>query len=79
MPSPTFLTYAEAADLLGVTEHWLRKAVREKRVAHSRLSDRVIRFTPEDIESIREASRVTPEAKPSKRGPTPSRRGKGAA
>jgi excisionase family DNA binding protein len=74
MPSPTFLTYAEAADRLGVTEHWLRKAVREKRVAHSRLSDRVIRFTAEDIDAIREASRVAPEAKASKSGPTPSRR-----
>jgi excisionase family DNA binding protein len=76
MPSqPTFLTYAEAAELLGVTEHWLRKAVREQRVAHSRLSDRVIRFTPEDIEAIRAASRVEPKAtKPTKSGPTPSRR-----
>jgi excisionase family DNA binding protein len=74
MPSPTFLTYAEAAERLGVTEHWLRQAVRKKRVAHSRLSDRVIRFTPEDIDAIREAARVNPETTPTKSGPTPSRR-----
>ena len=75
MPSPTFLTYGEAAQLLGVSEHWLKRAVREQRVAHSRLSDRVIRFTEADIEAIREASRVEPKAvKAPKSGPTPSRR-----
>ena len=68
--TPVFMEYSEAAQLLGVTEHWLRKAVREKTVAHSRLSDRVVRFTDEDIAAIRERSRVEPEA-PQKSDPTP--------
>ena len=73
--TPVFMEYAEAAQLLGVTEHWLRKAVREKAVAHSRLSDRVVRFTDEDIAAIRERSRVEPEAPQEKSSaPKPSRR-----
>lgn len=71
-----FMTYAEAAEALGggVTEHWLRKAVRERRVAHSRLSDRVIRFTVDDLAAIRESARVEPTEKPKATGPAPSRR-----
>ena len=74
--TPVFMEYAEAAQLLGVTEHWLRKAVREKTVAHSRLSDRVVRFTDEDIAAIRERSRVEPEAprEKSSTAPKPTRR-----
>jgi hypothetical protein len=72
--APLFLTYQQAAERLGVTAHWLRQAVAAERVAHSRLSAKVVRFTESDIESIREASRVEPKAPPKKSGPTPSRR-----
>lgn len=73
--TPVFMEYAEAAQLLGVTEHWLRKAVRDKAVAHSRLSDRVVRFTDEDIAAIRERARVEPQAPQSETpAPKPSRR-----
>ena len=71
------MDYAEAAAALGggITEHWLRKAVRERRIPHTRMSDRVIRFTESDIRSIFEQHRVEPapvEA-PRKSTPTPTR------
>lgn len=72
---PTFMGYAEVAALLGVTEHWLRKQVREGRIPHTKLSDRVIRFTPADIEALTTAKRVEPTAKVEKKAaPTKRRR-----
>lgn len=75
--APIFMGLDEAAALLNVSEHWLRKAVRNRAVAHSKLSDRVVRFTAEDIAAIREQSRVEPEQAPQaskSAAPTPSRR-----
>jgi excisionase family DNA binding protein len=73
---PKLMTYAEAAEVLGgaVTENWLRTAVREKRIPHTRLSDRVIRFTEADLLAFYEQSRVEPAPAPRKSsGPRPSR------
>jgi excisionase family DNA binding protein len=43
-------TMAEAADLIGVTETFLRDAVTERRIRHRRLGKgRGVRFTREDL------------------------------
>jgi hypothetical protein len=87
MPSPEpqspikLMTYAEAAERLddAVTEHWLRVAVRENRIPHTRLSDRVIRFTEDDLLEVLKQARVEPQPVPRKQsGPTPSRRKRSA-
>lgn len=79
MPEPTppkLLTHAEAAAFLGngVTEHWLRSEVRARRIPHTRLSDRIIRFTEADLLALLEQSRVEPTAAPqAPTGPTPTK------
>lgn len=74
------MDYAAAARALGggITENWLRKAVREGRIPHTRLSDRVIRFTEDDVRAIVAQYRVEPVEAPRKKStaPAPSRRKK---
>ena len=81
-PSPiglTFYTFEDTAALLGVTVSWLKKRVRDNEIPFTRLSARVVRFTPADIEAITAAARVEAKAKPAKSTtPTPSKRGKAA-
>lgn len=70
-----FYSYEQTAALLGVTESWLKTRVRNGSIAHTKLSERIIRFTTDDIESIKAGARVEPTAKKStKAGPTPSKR-----
>lgn len=72
------MDYDEAAAALGggITATWLRRACRERRIPHTRMSDRVIRFTEDDIRAIIAQYRVEPvEAPPVKSStPAPSRR-----
>ena len=62
-PTPLY-RMAEAAERLGVTEAWLRKQVQKKLVRHTRLSERMVRFSAEDIAAIIEAAKKDPESKP---------------
>lgn len=41
----------EAAEIVGLTTHWLIKAAREKRIPHRRIGS-LYRFSREDLEAI---------------------------
>ena len=49
------LNYDHAAVVLGVSPGWLKEAVPDDEVQHSRLGGRVV-FTPDDIAEIRRVS-----------------------
>ncbi len=74
--TPEPMTYEEAASRLSVSVNWLRQAVRDKTIPHTKLSDRVIRFTEDDLRAILAQSRVEPVEAPPKKSstPAPSRR-----
>ncbi len=54
------LTPAEAADYLGVTERWVRRAVQERRVPFMKVG-RLLRFHPDDLDSWLNEQRVPAE------------------
>ncbi len=56
--STTLLDYAAAAALLGMSEGALRAAVSRRTVPHVRISDRVVRFSREDLLAWLESRRV---------------------
>lgn len=73
--TPVLMGYEEAASALGVSEHWLRKQVREGRIPHTRLSDRVVRFTTADLDELMESRRVEAKVeKPKALKPSRTRR-----
>lgn len=47
---PKLLTYADAADLFGVSHWTIRLWVREKRIRCVKVNERVIRFRRADLE-----------------------------
>lgn len=53
-------TPAEVAELLGCSKWWVEEQVRQKRVTHQRYGRGVIRFTPAQIEELRELATVQP-------------------
>ncbi|MGW2547225.1 hypothetical protein ACWC5I_41720, partial [Kitasatospora sp. NPDC001574] len=60
VPSPSpYLTYAGLAELLGVTEGWLRRRIRM--LPHEKYG-REVRFFPEHVTAIRALFSVTPVA-----------------
>ncbi|MFD9064214.1 helix-turn-helix domain-containing protein [Kitasatospora purpeofusca] len=79
-PGP-FLTYEGLADLLGVTDTWLRRHI--KKLPHEKYG-REIRFFPEHVAEIRRIFSVTPVSNPTGKtgpvGPVPlAARGRAAA
>lgn len=70
-PNALLLTFEQAATQLGLSESWLRRSVTANEIPHRRLG-KLVRFSPADIESIREAAAVTPS--PATRELRPSRR-----
>lgn len=53
-PEPLLLDVAQAAERLNVTEHYIRRLVRERRVAYVKLG-RHVRFRPEDLDALIDA------------------------
>ena len=54
------MSAAEAADYLGVTERWVRRAIFERRVAYHKVG-RLVRLYPDDLDAYLEAHRVDAE------------------
>lgn len=53
----SLLTPAEAAEYLGVTERWIRRAVTERRIAVHRIG-KLLRFAKTDLDSYLELRRT---------------------
>lgn len=68
VPLTKYVGPREAADLLGITPHALRRLVRRGRVPHVRPSPRVVRFEPERLVEWRATA---PEMCPSSRPERP--------
>ncbi len=49
---------AKAAEYLGVSDHTLRKFIREGVIPHYRLTDRMIRFSPSELDEWKASRRV---------------------
>ena len=56
---PTPLSIEEAAGFLGVTVRWMRRAVRDRRLAYYKVGH-YLRFRVEDLEAFLAAGRVEP-------------------
>lgn len=54
----TILSYAEAAELLGIVRNTLYSMVRRKRIPHVRLGSRLVRFRRAELEAWMEARSV---------------------
>ncbi|MFF9269138.1 DNA-binding protein [Streptomyces sp. WAC04189] len=63
------LQYPEAAELLGVTENWLRKHI--KQLPHKKVG-RVVYFTDADLERIDQMHHHEPTTGPLATAPTPT-------
>lgn len=59
MEKPTLHDFATAAEMLGVSEHTLRRWTAQKRIGHYKLGGRV-RFTDEHLREFLERSEVEP-------------------
>ncbi len=57
MSARPLLTIPETAELLGVKERWLRRAVEERRIPFYKLG-RLVRFASEDLDAYLAAQRV---------------------
>ena len=57
------LTIKETAKLLGVTESTLKGMIRRGAIPYIKLSPRVLRFDPEELEEYLEQRRVKPRRK----------------
>lgn len=58
---PLLLDVAQAAERLNVNEHYIRRLVRERRVAYVKLG-RHVRFRSEDLDALIEQGRGPPRA-----------------
>jgi len=61
------LDAAEAAEYLGVTERWVRRAIKERRIPFVKLGA-MVRFEPEALDRYLDSARVEPETQPDRRG-----------
>lgn len=50
-PQPLLLNVTQAAERLNVSEHYIRRLVRERRIAVVKLG-RHVRFRPEDLDAL---------------------------
>ncbi len=53
----TMLSIPEAADVLGVTPRWVRRAIFERRLAYVKLGH-LVRIDADDVRALIEAGRV---------------------
>jgi len=62
MHATGLLNYQETAELLGVSVKTVRRLVDSGKIVSIRLSERIVRFEPSEIEAFAERNRM--EAKP---------------
>lgn len=67
--TPRMFRYAAAAEALGVSPQWLKTRIKNNEIPYHRVGT-YVRFTAEDIETIRDSMRRGPAAGRTKQGGT---------
>lgn len=58
------LTAEQVAEALNLPLAWIKRGIRNKTIPHIAYGPRNIRFTPEQVEQIRQSHAVTPKQSP---------------
>lgn len=66
-PVPLTMSPAQAAELIGCTEAFLRKRAREYKIPHTRVGKNAIRFSRADIDGTLQALQKQPNTPPRRR------------